>query len=61
MKKIKLKTLTIIFGIIVALSAVVIGKSYTKNYGVAGIQANRELPSVNLIDLNKVLYIFFQK
>ena len=62
MKNLKLKTLTIIFGVVVALSAIAIGSSYMNSYRVAEVNGETEImPSVNFIDLNKIVYIFSHK
>ena len=61
MRSIKKRTITLVVGIIVALSAVAIGASFAQSHKVAELQVKENMPSVDLIDFNKVFYILFHK
>ena len=61
MKAIKRRTITLIIGIIVALSAVAIGSSLAESHKIAKLPVENEIPTINLIDLNKVFYVLFSK
>ena len=61
MKALKRRTLTLLIGIVVAVAAVIIGSSFAQSHKVADLQVAKQMPSVNLIDFNKVFYVIFHK
>lgn len=61
MRKRRLKTVTLLLGILIAISVISLGIGFSQSSSISQISAGGEIPSLNLVDMNKVFYIFFSK